>query len=210
MENISQLVDDSLARHGVRASFDHFRLQWSKWFRCQSSFSVLLAPSKPGIFALAEEILPCVPEEVELRVELPAGKRMLALFHISETVDLGMSLGSLFLPRNPLRERLGSRTCFACYTILADPAERSAACEIFQRWLEQFSETASGIHRARGAGVAGVLARDIEQPEPGGADTSVREGQETTPSISLAWSLDAGIQELPKVVRASKPVASSF
>ena len=42
MENIAQMVDESLARHGVEPTFDHLRLQWSKWFRCDSSFSVLL------------------------------------------------------------------------------------------------------------------------------------------------------------------------
>ncbi|MCU1297612.1 MAG: hypothetical protein JWO91_1890, partial [Acidobacteriaceae bacterium] len=57
MVDLSELVNESLARHGVQTSLDHRRLQWSKWFRCESSFSVLLAPSKPGIFALGEEII---------------------------------------------------------------------------------------------------------------------------------------------------------
>jgi len=52
MESISQLVSDSLARHGMEPSLDHLRLQWSRWIRCESSFSVLLVPAKPGIFAL--------------------------------------------------------------------------------------------------------------------------------------------------------------
>ena len=106
MVNISQLVDDSLARVGVEPSFDHLRLQWSKWFRCDSSFSVLLAPSKAGIFALGEEIVAPDSSSVELRTSSPVSKRMLALFHISETDDVGMALGRLFLPGNPLRERL--------------------------------------------------------------------------------------------------------
>ena len=93
MENIAQMVDESLARHGVEPTFDHLRLQWSKWFRCDSSFSVLLTPAKPGIFALGEEITS----------EIDGNKRMLALFQISETDDLGMTLGRLFLPGSPLR-----------------------------------------------------------------------------------------------------------
>jgi hypothetical protein len=36
-------------------------LQWSRWFRCESSHSLLVVPSKPGIFAVAEEIM-SVPE----------------------------------------------------------------------------------------------------------------------------------------------------
>ncbi|MGH9530249.1 MAG: hypothetical protein ACRD2S_10075, partial [Terriglobales bacterium] len=80
MEGIAHMVSASLARHGVATQVDHRRLQWSKWSRCESSFSVLLAPSKPGLFALAEE-------------ERTAGeKRILTLFRITEAEDLGMAL----------------------------------------------------------------------------------------------------------------------
>ena len=57
MEGLTRLVNDSLADHGYEPKLDHRRLQWSKWFRCESSFSVLLAPCQPGIFALGEEIV---------------------------------------------------------------------------------------------------------------------------------------------------------
>ena len=88
MEGLTRLVNESLADHGYEPKLDHRRLQWSKWFRCESSFSVLLAPCQPGIFALGEEI-----------VSGGAGsKRMLALFHIAETGDISMAMGSLFLP----------------------------------------------------------------------------------------------------------------
>jgi hypothetical protein len=155
MVNISKIVDDALARHGVEPSFDHQRLQWSRWFRCDSSFSVLLAPAKPGIFALAEEIIS--PQAAEDRPSLaqrltdgsegqpvssPAGttdsaltKRMLALLDIKETDDIGMALGRLFLPGNPVREKLETGKCFARYAVIEDAAERSAAYKIFERWL---------------------------------------------------------------------------
>ena len=143
MVNISQLVDDSLARVGVEPSFDHLRLQWSKWFRCDSSFSVLLAPSKAGIFALGEEIVAPDSSSVELRTSSPVSKRMLALFQIAETDDIGMTLGRLFLPGNPLREKLESGRCFARYTVIEDPAQRSAAYGIFQHWMQDTSATGS-------------------------------------------------------------------
>src|SRR5436190_17001769 len=111
MEGISQLVSDSLARNGIQPSFDHLRLEWSRWFRCDSSFSVLLAPAKPGIFALGEEVIS--PAE--------GGKRMLALFQVAETDDIGMALGRLFLPGNPLRERLAAGKCFARYSVIENP-----------------------------------------------------------------------------------------
>jgi hypothetical protein len=129
MVNISQIVDESLARHGVEPTFDHLRLQWSRWFRCDSSFSVLLAPAKPGIFALAEEVAPAAES-----------KRMLALFEIKETDDIGMALGRLFLPGNPLREKLETGMCFTRYAVIEDAAERSTAYKIFQRWLQESSE----------------------------------------------------------------------
>jgi hypothetical protein len=56
MEALTRLVADSLARHGLDRPVDPRRLQWSRWFRCDSPRSLLVVPSKPGIFALAEEI----------------------------------------------------------------------------------------------------------------------------------------------------------
>src|SRR5215510_10087940 len=135
MVNISQIVDESLARHGVEPTIDHLRLQWSRWFHCDSSFSVLLAPAKPGIFALAEEVAPGAE----------SNKRMLALFEIKETDDIGMALGRLFLPRNSLREKLETGKCFARYAVIEDSGERSAAYKIFERWLHE--STAAGSYQ---------------------------------------------------------------
>jgi hypothetical protein len=56
MENLTRLVTDSLTRHGFDRPMDPRRLQWSRWFRCDSPHSLLVVPSKPGIFAIAEEI----------------------------------------------------------------------------------------------------------------------------------------------------------
>jgi len=72
MEDLTRLVDDSMARHGFEVAVDHRRLQWSRWFRCESSFSLLLVPSAAGIYTLGEEIL--APGEIH------GGKRMLAVF----------------------------------------------------------------------------------------------------------------------------------
>ncbi|MFZ0296621.1 MAG: hypothetical protein WAL52_23615 [Candidatus Sulfotelmatobacter sp.] len=56
METLTRLVTDSLARHGFDRPVDPRRLQWSRWFRCDSTHSLLVVPSKPGIFAIAEEV----------------------------------------------------------------------------------------------------------------------------------------------------------
>ena len=57
MEALTRLVTDSLARHGFDRPIDPRRLQWSRWSRCDSPHSLLVVPSKPGIFALAEEVM---------------------------------------------------------------------------------------------------------------------------------------------------------
>src|SRR5579864_2198178 len=56
MEALTRLVSESLARHGFDRPIDYRRLQWSRWFRCDSPHSLLQVPSKPGVFALAEEM----------------------------------------------------------------------------------------------------------------------------------------------------------
>ncbi|MBZ5684175.1 MAG: hypothetical protein LAP86_04005 [Acidobacteriia bacterium] len=57
METLTRLVSESLARHGFDRPVDYRRLQWSRWFRCESPHSLLVVPSKPGVFALAEEVM---------------------------------------------------------------------------------------------------------------------------------------------------------
>ena len=68
MEAIARIVADSLARHGLDHPVDPRRLQWSRWFRCESPHSLLVVPSKPGIFALAEEIMNLGPGNTHVPV----------------------------------------------------------------------------------------------------------------------------------------------
>lgn len=56
MEGLTRLVSESLARYGLDRPVDYRRLQWSRWFRCETLHSLLHVPSKPGVFALAEEV----------------------------------------------------------------------------------------------------------------------------------------------------------
>jgi len=139
MEGLAHLVAESLVRHGFEPAFDHRRLQWSSWFRCQDGFSLVLAPCKPGLFALAEEVI--APGELAVG----DGKRMLALFQISEADDLGMALGRLFLSGSPERERFASGRCFARYVVIEDPTQRQIALTALQRWMASSAEAASGV-----------------------------------------------------------------
>src|SRR5580693_7361440 len=142
MEGLAHLVAESLVRHGFEPSFDHRRLQWSSWFRCQDSFSLVLAPCKPGIFALGEEVV--APGELAVG----EGKRMLALFQISEAEDVGMALGRLFLSGNPARERFASGRCFARYVVIEDPIQRRTALTALQTWMASSAEAVSGVPQA--------------------------------------------------------------
>jgi hypothetical protein len=142
MDGLAHLVAESLVRHGFEPSFDHRRLQWSNWFRCQDSFSLVLAPCKPGLFALGEEVI--APGELAVG----EGKRMLALFQISEADDVGMALGRLFLSGNPARERFASGRCFARYVVIEDANQRRTALTALERWMASSSEAATGVQQA--------------------------------------------------------------
>ena len=139
MEGLSRLVSDSLARYGIETPLDHRRLEWSRWFRCESCLSFVLVPSKPGVFALAEEVI--APGESASM----GGKRMLAVYHISEADDLAMGLGRLFLPGTPQRERLDSGRSFTRYCVIEDAGQRHSAYQAFQEWISASAETAAGM-----------------------------------------------------------------
>jgi hypothetical protein len=134
MEALERMVSESFTRNGVEPEFDYRRVEWSRWFRCADSFSLVLMSSKPGVFALGEEVV----------APVPSAKRMLGLFQLSETDDLGMTLGRMFLPGSPQRERLASGGCFVRYAVIEDATQRHAAYAALQRWLSASSESELG------------------------------------------------------------------
>jgi hypothetical protein len=137
MEDLTRLVDSSMARHGFDVPVDHRRLEWSRWFRCESSFSLLLVPSAAGIYTLGEEMI--APGEI------PGSKRMLAVFQVSETDDLCIALSRHFAPRSPLSDRLSSGRCFVRFAQVADPVARKAATKALTQWLASSVEAATGM-----------------------------------------------------------------
>lgn len=137
MEGLTRLVEESMARHGFEPLVDHRRLQWSRWFRCETSFDLLLVPSKPGLFALGEEVV--TPGE------MPSGKRMLAVFEIAQAEDLPIAISRLFAPASPLKDQIDHGRCFVRYAVIDDEANRHSAFEALQRWLASSAETASGV-----------------------------------------------------------------
>lgn len=137
MENLDRLVAETLAQNGFEPPVYMRPIQWSRWFRCESSFSLLLVPSAPGLYALAEEI--AGPGE-----SLNA-KRMLAVFDVGETDDLCITLSRQFSPRSPLNERLASGRCFVRFAQLRDAERRRIVCTSLKRWLTASAQTATGL-----------------------------------------------------------------
>jgi len=133
MEGIAHLVSASLARHGFTTQVDHRRLQWSPWLRCESSFSVLLVPSKPGLLVLAEE------SERSLGAEDIA----LTLRQISQVEDLSAALARLFLPPAPAH-----KPCYVRYAVLEDEDQRRSSHRALQEWMasdESKNETPNNL-----------------------------------------------------------------
>lgn len=101
-------------------------MNWSRWFRCESSFGLFLVPTQPGIYALAEEMES--PQEASSR-------RMLAVLEIEESQDLLRSLSRLFAVGSGWRERLNQSRCFVRYAVVHDAWERGAATTALKKWL---------------------------------------------------------------------------
>lgn len=164
MESLTRLVTDSLARHGFDRPLDYRRLRWSRWFRCESHHSLLLVPSKPGVFALAEEIADFDPgpivtaesigreghdlsrahSEATSNAASAAGgmgraederRRMLAVTQFCEADDMAFVLDRLLARQNPMRDALNSGRYFLRFVIIEDASQRRSVCNALNQWI---------------------------------------------------------------------------
>src|SRR5436305_4816121 len=110
-------------------------LNWSKWFRCESSFGLLLVPRQAGVFSLAEEVQPSGAH----------ARRMLAVFEINEAEDVCRALNRLFAPASPWHSRLSDSRCYLRYAIVPDVQERKAAASALKTWLSSQVDAAAQI-----------------------------------------------------------------
>ena len=151
MEALTRLVSESLTRHGFDRPLDYRRLQWSRWFRCESPHSLLFVPSKPGVFALAEEIVhvgadPSVrPSEQSSDTFLPESRRMLAVAQFFETDDMAFVLDRMLSHHNPMRARLASGRYFVRFVVIEDQSQRRSICAALNQWIVSSTEKATGI-----------------------------------------------------------------
>jgi hypothetical protein len=66
-------------------------------------------------------------------------RRILALFEIAETDDLGAALVRLFAPQSGYRERLRNGRCFMRFTPVPDRDQRQTASRALREWLHNSS-----------------------------------------------------------------------
>jgi hypothetical protein len=149
MEGLTRLVAESLARHGLDRPLDYRRLHWSRWFRCESHHSLLFVPSKPGVFALAEEIMdldrPCTVPEPESRKPEAEPRRMLAVAQFFEADDMAFVLDRMLSRTNPMQARLASGRYFVRYVVIEDSVQRRTICSTLNQWMVSAAEKATGI-----------------------------------------------------------------
>jgi hypothetical protein len=127
----------------AQAAAERLQLNWSKWFRCETSFSLLLVPETAGIYAVAEEVL--APGESAST----GGKRLLAVVQIADTDNLARALSRLFTPASPLQERIAGGRCLLRYAVVEDEAARQAACSALQAWMAASAETVAPASEPR-------------------------------------------------------------
>ena len=145
MEGLTRLVSESLARHGFDRPLDYRRLHWSHWFRCESHHSLLQVPSKPGVFALAEEVMDfsanregrdfsrtghasmqnaaSAAEGNDIR----STRRMLAVTQFFEDDDMAFVLDRMMSRDNSMRTRLASGRYFIRFVVIEDQVIQGTA-----------------------------------------------------------------------------------
>ena len=217
MEGLTRLVTESLARHGFDRPLDYRRLHWSRWFRCESHHSLLLVPSKPGVFALAEEIMdfgperssaeptwdrasdPVKPSEARLDITTaPSPRRMLAVSQFYEDDDMAFVLDRMLSRHNPMHARLASGRYFVRFVVIEDQSQRRSICNALNQWIASSAEKVSGIGAHFASSLELTPATEYI-PQPNDAQQSLFENIEKTdvaraPSPATTDSTDARVE----------------
>jgi hypothetical protein len=166
-------------------------MNWSRWFHCESSFGLLLVPSQPGVFALAEEVVQSVGAQ---------SRRMLAVFEVAEADDLSRAMSRLFAAGSPWREKMAEAKVYVRYAIAPSIADRRTAAAALKNWLSAQREVASQIFESKPAvaaepEVAHAMAAvgNIAEAQAGGLKTvAERAVDRVTHGIKLGKAVSAG------------------
>ena len=138
-------------------------MNWSRWFRCESSFGLLLVPNQPGVFALAEEV-----------VSAPNGRRMLAVLAVDESDDLALSLSRMFAVGSPWREKLAEGKCYARYAVAPGLADRRAAADALKQWLAAQRDLATQVFATQSPAQQPGAANAAAEAEDDDDETAVK------------------------------------
>jgi len=193
MEGITRIVSESLARHGFDRPLDYRRLHWSRWFRCESQHSLLVVPSKPGVFAIAEEIVDFDSARTEAerrKPEASSSRRMLAVAQFFADDDMAYVLDRMLSRENPMRARLASGRYFVRFVVIQDETQRRSICNALNQWIADAGEKASGI--------GAHFATSLELTETSVARTLLSANVAVTSSLAQAGNGDATGSERPE------------
>ena len=158
MEGLARPVSESVARHAIDCPLDDRFLHWSRWFPCETSFDLMLVPTRPGLFAIAEELI--APRETAAR----GCERMLALSQVYATEDLAITMSRLLAGNNSQKDRVAQGRIFARFTVFEDDAQRPSAQTAFQCWL--LTSAASGCGRTHDLDDFAKVPSSANESEP--------------------------------------------
>lgn len=108
---------------------------WTKWSQYQSSFSLMLVPHRPGVFALAEEVVS--PTD--------SSKRMLALVSVTEADDLAYMISQMFNASTDVHRRMSELKLFIRYAVVEDADQRRAVAATLNLWIQGVVQSATGV-----------------------------------------------------------------
>jgi hypothetical protein len=173
-------------------------MNWSRWFHCESSFGLLLVPSQPGVFALAEEVVQSVG---------PQSRRMLAVFEVAEAEDLSRAMSRLFAAGSPWREKMAQVRVYVRYAIAPSIADRRAAATALKNWLSAQREVASQIFEQKSPMVAEQRAPGAEQKTAIATAAMVDSGPEPQ-STSPKTVAERAVDRVTHGIRLGKAVSA--
>ncbi|HXA85054.1 MAG TPA: hypothetical protein VNZ47_08270 [Candidatus Dormibacteraeota bacterium] len=177
-------------------------MNWSRWFHCESSFGLLLVPSQPGVFALAEEVVQAVG---------PQSRRMLAVFEVAEAEDLSRAMSRLFAAGSPWREKMAQVRVYVRYAIAPSIADRRAAATALKNWLSTQREVASQIFEQKPplAAESKPPAVAVEQKTLIATATMVDSGPEPQ-STSPKTVAERAVDRVTNGIKLGKAVPAGF
>jgi hypothetical protein len=179
-------------------------MNWSRWFHCESSFGLLLVPSQPGVFALAEEVVQAAE---------PQSRRMLAVFEVAEADDLSRAMSRLFAAGSPWREKMAQVKVYVRYAIAPSIADRRTAAMALKNWLSAQREVASQIFEQKPT-VAAEPTATLSAGETGERHTAQAqhegEAAQRSGALEMKTVAERAVDRVTHGIKLSKAVPAGF